>query len=569
MARIVLVSFARSASKRTFSTTATAHAAVGALSTFGGATERACSILNCTASSRSALHGGASRPQRCARPRCCDRVPHACDLSAMRGGGCPLAVRLASAWWLSSDPSKPLKPPLAHPRSDDVDEVDEVARLNMERSKTANQAMDGELKREYERLLEEQRLHKQQEDEENERKLRAFIESDPEIRQHGLGADADGGASTSGGGGGSSSGGGGMGGARSALVANHGTSTELTVALLRQAEEALQRRRAQEARDEAFARQLAEQLEREAKQLAKAAAARSDIKTRKRSYETSTVGDRGDSRRNNHGSSGGGGRSSSNNNNSSSSNINNSGQHFLAGQDDSSGHERAIATGASSDRGISKSASLARASRAAPPGSIRHDDGRNGWRGVVAPEDSIADTLARKKLRRQQESELLARRRLNGVGGSGGGAAPQHSSSKNSNHKPQQQKPLQAFPTRPRPSPPQHQHVGASSTGFGCTQASDNDCVVDRIDLSAPASSQDSAQATPGDGDSGSGGGGASVNPSGAAGRAGGAVMDGGGGSRAFSRLLPDQVVRVCKASPRNTLFSFVVRSSQSQSPRS
>ena len=138
-----------------------------------------------------------------------------------------------------------------------VDDMDEAETESRARAHAANQAQAGELKREYEQLLEQQRQLKQQEEEENERKLEEFLRSDPELSKR---------------------------------VARAHSSADAAAALLqKQEEEKMKRRKAQEESDAAFARKLAEKLAAAHKKKAQRAAANRpfEMVTRKRKLSQS------------------------------------------------------------------------------------------------------------------------------------------------------------------------------------------------------------------------------------------------------------------------------------------
>ena len=135
---------------------------------------------------------------------------------------------------------------------------DEEAESHKDRARAhaANQAKEGELKKEYEKFLEQQRKLKEEEAEENERKLREFLAADPELSRNAPAAGAG---------------------------ESDAESSAAVVALLKQEEEELRRRKEQEEKDAQFARQLAEQLSHQQSRVKKVSAP-FEMTTRKRNY---------------------------------------------------------------------------------------------------------------------------------------------------------------------------------------------------------------------------------------------------------------------------------------------
>ena len=67
-----------------------------------------------------------------------------------------------------------------------MDDKDEAELAGRARAHAASLAKEGEVRQEYERLLEQQRQQKQREAEENERKLKELLASDPEFARSSL-----------------------------------------------------------------------------------------------------------------------------------------------------------------------------------------------------------------------------------------------------------------------------------------------------------------------------------------------------------------------------------------------
>ena len=118
-----------------------------------------------------------------------------------------------------------------------IDDVDEAEIKQRERAHAASQAKHGELKQEYEAMLETQRQLRKVEAEENERKLRKFLASDPEF----CASNPSQSSSPS-----------------EMYLADQEADV---VERLRREEEELRKRLEQEQKDAEFARKLADQLE--------------------------------------------------------------------------------------------------------------------------------------------------------------------------------------------------------------------------------------------------------------------------------------------------------------------
>ena len=134
--------------------------------------------------------------------------------------------------------------------SESVDDDDGAEESNRARAKAANIAKEGELKREYEALLEQQRLRKQQEDEENERKLQEFLLADPELKHLAKGVNLPSATAAD---------------APASTAAAEAAATAAAEQIQREQEEELKRRKEQEARDAEFARRLSREFEAQSK----------------------------------------------------------------------------------------------------------------------------------------------------------------------------------------------------------------------------------------------------------------------------------------------------------------